>query len=145
MMYERSQYSALDELALLAMANAPTVRVKALVLPKPALRDTEPMLLPVDSLDSLGRSYLAYTGEWDASHCSLWEDTVYQVERLVRRYLERMGCYPDEILLSLQRYRAMPEKVKSYWPYDKHTKPITYGWEWRNVNSYEVLVRGKVS
>src|SRR5437016_469042 len=128
MMYERSQYSALDELALLAMADEPTVRMKAIVLPKPSSCDTEPMLLPVDSLDSLGRPYLAYSGEWDANRCSLWEDTVYQVERLVRRYLERMSSYPDEILLSLQRYRAKPGRVKSYWPYNKHIEPIAYGW-----------------
>lgn len=153
MQYHSRPLSALDTLTALALGDEPTERLQAIRV-APVSRNTEPLLLPFDSIDSLGRFYLSYNGypEYDyekhrgmAYGQFIWYDTLYHVGRLVEKYLDQIGCYPDEICISLQREFARAQHLAhKYWPRDKSAHSIPYRWEPDNVGVYEVLVRGKL-
>jgi hypothetical protein len=113
------------------------LRTSRIILTSP--HNTEPML----PLDRLGRACLVYSGNWD-NRGSLWDDTLYHVERLVSQYRERTGEYPAEICLSLARELARARHlIRKYCPRDHRAKAIPFVWEWHNVGRYEVLVRGR--
>jgi hypothetical protein len=146
MMYQRSHYSALNELAVLA--EEPTLHLpaitKALHAVKPISRDTEPILLPASSIDERGRFYLSCTTAWDGCR-PLWDDTLLHVAKLVEQYLDTMGSYPDEVCLSFRRYlESARYMARRYWPRDIHARAIPYRCESDNVGLYEILVRGAI-
>ena len=150
----RPHHSAFDELVALALVDTPTERLPVVRLSR-SPRDTEPMLLPVDSIDSMGRFYLSYNGqpvyEYEKHRTMtygqfIWYDTLYHVERLVKRYRDQIGLYPEEICISLQRELARGQYLaRKYWPRDMLARPIPFRWEPDNVGQYEILVRGKLS
>lgn len=160
-------HTAFDELVALAMAETeqPTERLPIVRLAsprKPVSGNTEPLLLPPDSIDTQKRFYLFYNGPSEYLRdsqsldeiSSLWDDTLHHVERLTEQYRKQLDRYPDEICLSAQRYfarpwkkgmkKGMPERVENFYPREYRIKmliPLT--WEWQNVGQYEVLVRGR--
>lgn len=144
-MLYRPHTTALDQLAALVACGEPTELLPAIRIAK-TLHNTEPMFLPKDIPEKPGVFCLTSLEKWDTKS-DLWIDTLYRIEGLCERYHKVMGCYPDEICLSAERYYAKPEKpyeIKSFYPRDIHAKPIPFVWERGSVGKYEVLVRGKI-